>query len=172
MLQKCLASGEATRYSWKPACKQPSRLISVIFPLFCRDITYSISLEAVTTLIVFLSCQLFHKEILRESIIHRYLMHGRWYVLPWGLPEGKANTVSLVSLYLKTEGSQERGFDRKFVLLRRKEDRKANICKGSWRGLGGNLTAQTSVKLIWKWFLCFEGSFVDLKQHLVFGMVF
>ncbi|XP_058683175.1 dymeclin isoform X1 [Poecile atricapillus] len=42
-----------------------------------RDITYSISLEAVTTLIVFLSCQLFHKEILRESIIHRYLMHGR-----------------------------------------------------------------------------------------------
>ncbi|XP_032941491.1 dymeclin isoform X3 [Catharus ustulatus] len=41
------------------------------------DITYSISLEAVTTLIVFLSCQLFHKEILRESIIHRYLMHGR-----------------------------------------------------------------------------------------------
>nr|XP_054508415.1 dymeclin isoform X3 [Agelaius phoeniceus] len=42
-----------------------------------RDITYSISLEAVTTLIVFLSCQLFHKEIVRESIIHRYLMHGR-----------------------------------------------------------------------------------------------
>ncbi|XP_057234422.1 dymeclin isoform X3 [Malurus melanocephalus] len=42
-----------------------------------RDITYSISLEAVTTLIVFLSCQLFHKEILRESIIHKYLMHGR-----------------------------------------------------------------------------------------------
>ncbi|XP_068033494.1 dymeclin isoform X6 [Anomalospiza imberbis] len=42
-----------------------------------RDITYSISLEAVTTLIVFLSCQLFHKEILRESLIHRYLMHGR-----------------------------------------------------------------------------------------------
>ncbi|XP_071281962.1 dymeclin isoform X7 [Agelaius tricolor] len=41
------------------------------------DITYSISLEAVTTLIVFLSCQLFHKEIVRESIIHRYLMHGR-----------------------------------------------------------------------------------------------
>ncbi|XP_068857345.1 dymeclin isoform X2 [Aphelocoma coerulescens] len=41
------------------------------------DITYSISLEAVTTLIVFLSCQLFHKEILRESIIHKYLMHGR-----------------------------------------------------------------------------------------------
>ncbi|KAM6034107.1 dymeclin isoform 3-T3 [Chlamydotis macqueenii] len=42
-----------------------------------RDITYSISLEAVTTLIVFLSCQLFHKEILRESIIHKYLMHGQ-----------------------------------------------------------------------------------------------
>uniref|UniRef100_A0A670YII6 Dymeclin n=1 Tax=Pseudonaja textilis TaxID=8673 RepID=A0A670YII6_PSETE len=41
------------------------------------DITYSISLEAVTTLVVFLSCQLFHKEILRKSIIHKYLMHGR-----------------------------------------------------------------------------------------------
>uniref|UniRef100_A0A803YKC5 Dymeclin n=1 Tax=Meleagris gallopavo TaxID=9103 RepID=A0A803YKC5_MELGA len=41
------------------------------------DITYSISLEAVTTLIVFLSCQLFHKEILRESLIHKYLMRGR-----------------------------------------------------------------------------------------------
>uniref|UniRef100_A0A8C9G128 Uncharacterized protein n=1 Tax=Pavo cristatus TaxID=9049 RepID=A0A8C9G128_PAVCR len=40
------------------------------------NITYSISLEAVTTLIVFLSCQLFHKEILRESLIHKYLMRG------------------------------------------------------------------------------------------------
>lgn len=86
---QCLASGEATRYSWKSACKQPSRLTSVIFPLFHRDITYSISLEAVTTLIVFLSCQLFHKEILRESIIHRYLMHGRWYVLLWGAAWGQ-----------------------------------------------------------------------------------
>ncbi|XP_068278899.1 dymeclin isoform X2 [Nyctibius grandis] len=52
-------------------------LIHLIVEIPLLDITYSISLEAVTTLIVFLSCQLFHKEILRESIIHRYLMHGR-----------------------------------------------------------------------------------------------
>ncbi|XP_054508416.2 dymeclin isoform X9 [Agelaius phoeniceus] len=52
-------------------------LIQLIVEIPLLDITYSISLEAVTTLIVFLSCQLFHKEIVRESIIHRYLMHGR-----------------------------------------------------------------------------------------------
>ncbi|XP_030114585.1 dymeclin isoform X3 [Taeniopygia guttata] len=52
-------------------------LVQLIVEIPLLDITYSISLEAVTTLIVFLSCQLFHKEILRESIIHRYLMHGR-----------------------------------------------------------------------------------------------
>ncbi|XP_068780835.1 dymeclin isoform X2 [Struthio camelus] len=52
-------------------------LIQLIVEVPLLDITYSISLEAVTTLIVFLSCQLFHKEILRESIIHKYLMHGR-----------------------------------------------------------------------------------------------
>lgn len=52
-------------------------LIQLIVEIPLLDITYSISLEAVTTLVVFLSCQLFHKEILRESIIHRYLMHGR-----------------------------------------------------------------------------------------------
>ncbi|NWR93168.1 DYM protein, partial [Furnarius figulus] len=52
-------------------------LIQLIVEIPLLDITYSISLEAVTTLIVFLSCQLFHKEILRESMIHRYLMHGR-----------------------------------------------------------------------------------------------
>ncbi|XP_049650410.1 dymeclin isoform X1 [Accipiter gentilis] len=52
-------------------------LIQLIVEIPLLDITYSISLEAVTTLIVFLSCQLFHKEILRESIIHKYVMHGR-----------------------------------------------------------------------------------------------
>ncbi|KAM9367473.1 dymeclin isoform 2-T2 [Phaethornis superciliosus] len=51
-------------------------LIQLIVEIPLLDITYSISLEAVTTLIVFLSCQLFHKEILRESIVHKYLMHG------------------------------------------------------------------------------------------------
>ncbi|XP_043403005.1 dymeclin isoform X2 [Chelonia mydas] len=52
-------------------------LIQLIVEIPLLDITYSISLEAVTTLLVFLSCQLFHKEILRESIIHKYLMRGR-----------------------------------------------------------------------------------------------
>ncbi|XP_075788800.1 dymeclin isoform X1 [Pelodiscus sinensis] len=52
-------------------------LIQLIVEIPLLDITYSISLEAVTTLVVFLSCQLFHKEILRESVIHKYLMHGR-----------------------------------------------------------------------------------------------
>nr|XP_056703929.1 dymeclin isoform X2 [Euleptes europaea] len=52
-------------------------LILLIVEIPLLDITYSISLEAVTTLVVFLSCQLFHKEILRESIVHKYLMHGR-----------------------------------------------------------------------------------------------
>ncbi|NXC43696.1 DYM protein, partial [Penelope pileata] len=52
-------------------------LIQLIVEIPLLDITYSISLEAVTTLLVFLSWQLFHKEILRESIVHRYLLHGR-----------------------------------------------------------------------------------------------
>ncbi|XP_030048788.1 dymeclin [Microcaecilia unicolor] len=52
-------------------------LIHLVIEVPLLDITYSILLEAVTTLLVFLSYQLFHKEILRESIIHKYLMHGR-----------------------------------------------------------------------------------------------
>ncbi|XP_043371179.1 dymeclin isoform X2 [Dermochelys coriacea] len=52
-------------------------LIQLIVEIPLLDITYNISLEAVTTLLVFLSCQLFHKEILRESVIHKYLMCGR-----------------------------------------------------------------------------------------------
>ncbi|XP_010281544.1 PREDICTED: dymeclin-like, partial [Phaethon lepturus] len=55
----------------------PGNCDSSLLLTLSRDITYGISLEAVTTLIVFLSCQLFHKEILRESIIHKYLMRGR-----------------------------------------------------------------------------------------------
>ncbi|XP_028916780.1 dymeclin isoform X1 [Ornithorhynchus anatinus] len=52
-------------------------LIQLIIDIPLLDITYGISLEAVSTLVVFLSCQLFHKEILRESISHKYLMRGR-----------------------------------------------------------------------------------------------
>ncbi|XP_051825592.1 dymeclin isoform X1 [Antechinus flavipes] len=52
-------------------------LIKLIIDIPLLDITYGISLEAVSTLVVFLSCQLFHKEILRQSISHKYLMHGQ-----------------------------------------------------------------------------------------------
>ncbi|XP_056399813.1 dymeclin isoform X2 [Hyla sarda] len=52
-------------------------LIHLIVEVPLLDITYSILLEAVTALVVFLSCQLFHKEIIHESIIHKYLMQGR-----------------------------------------------------------------------------------------------
>lgn len=31
-------------------------------------------------MVVFLSCQLFHKEVLRQSISHKYLMRGQWQV--------------------------------------------------------------------------------------------
>ncbi|OBS70152.1 hypothetical protein A6R68_01309, partial [Neotoma lepida] len=43
-----------------------------------RDITYEISVEAISAMVVFLSCQLFHKEVLRQSISHKYLMQGPW----------------------------------------------------------------------------------------------
>ncbi|XP_056680386.1 dymeclin isoform X1 [Monodelphis domestica] len=52
-------------------------LIKLIIDIPLLDITYEISLEAVSTLVVFLSYQLYHKEILRHSISHKYLMHGR-----------------------------------------------------------------------------------------------
>lgn len=57
----------------------------MIIVLFCRDITYDISVEAVSTLVVFLSCQLFHKEVLRHSTSHKYLMRGQWQVPCQGL---------------------------------------------------------------------------------------
>ncbi|CAB1318180.1 unnamed protein product [Coregonus sp. 'balchen'] len=43
-----------------------------------EDITYSILFEAVTTMLVLLSYQLFHKEILRDGLIYQYLMKGQW----------------------------------------------------------------------------------------------
>ncbi|XP_069483054.1 dymeclin isoform X1 [Ambystoma mexicanum] len=52
-------------------------LIHLIVDVPLLDMTYSILLEAVTTFIVLLSYQIFHKEIVRESILHKYLMHGR-----------------------------------------------------------------------------------------------
>lgn len=52
-------------------------LVHLITEVPLLDITYSILLEAVTTLLVLLSYQLFHKEILRESAVHRYLMQGQ-----------------------------------------------------------------------------------------------
>lgn len=51
-------------------------LIKLITDTPLLDITYEISVEAISTMVVFLSCQLFHKEILRRSISHKYLMQG------------------------------------------------------------------------------------------------
>lgn len=47
--------------------------------LCCSDITYSILFEAVTTLLVFFSYQLFHKDILRDGLIYQHIMKGRWW---------------------------------------------------------------------------------------------
>ncbi|XP_070308682.1 dymeclin isoform X6 [Odocoileus virginianus] len=52
-------------------------LMQLITDIPLLDITYEISVEAVSTMMVFLSCQLFHKEVLRQSISHKYLMRGR-----------------------------------------------------------------------------------------------
>ncbi|XP_060029832.1 dymeclin isoform X4 [Erinaceus europaeus] len=52
-------------------------LMQLITDIPLLDITYDILVEAISTVIVFLSCQLFHKEVLRQSISHKYLMQGR-----------------------------------------------------------------------------------------------
>ncbi|XP_042637321.1 dymeclin [Orycteropus afer afer] len=52
-------------------------LMQLITDIPLLDITYEISVEAISTMVVFLSCQLFHKEVLRQSISHKYLMRGQ-----------------------------------------------------------------------------------------------
>uniref|UniRef100_A0A8D2ZY82 Dymeclin n=1 Tax=Scophthalmus maximus TaxID=52904 RepID=A0A8D2ZY82_SCOMX len=54
-----------------------SNLVHLIVEVPLLDITYSILFEAVTTLLVFFSYQLFHKEILRDGIIYQHIMNGR-----------------------------------------------------------------------------------------------
>lgn len=81
-LQLHFTNEERTPGSYESECRDLMEellccLIQLIVEVPLLDITYSISLEAVSTLVVFLSCQLFHKEILRENIVHKYLMHGR-----------------------------------------------------------------------------------------------
>ncbi|KAL2778035.1 dymeclin isoform 17 [Daubentonia madagascariensis] len=51
-------------------------LMQLITDIPLLDITYEISVEAISTMVVFLSYQLFHKEVLRQSISHKYLMRG------------------------------------------------------------------------------------------------
>ncbi|KAL1773454.1 hypothetical protein HispidOSU_005120 [Sigmodon hispidus] len=51
-------------------------LVQLITDTPLLDITYEISVEAISAMVVFLSCQLFHKEVLRQSISHKYLMQG------------------------------------------------------------------------------------------------
>ncbi|MCJ8741199.1 hypothetical protein PDJAM_G00067960 [Pangasius djambal] len=52
-------------------------LIHLIVEVPLLDITYNILFEAVTTLLVLLSYQLFHKDILREGRVYRCLTRGR-----------------------------------------------------------------------------------------------
>uniref|UniRef100_A0A3Q3VXV2 Dymeclin n=1 Tax=Mola mola TaxID=94237 RepID=A0A3Q3VXV2_MOLML len=54
-----------------------SNLIHLIVEVPLLDITYSILFEAVTTLLVFFSYQLFHKDILRDGLIYQHVMTGR-----------------------------------------------------------------------------------------------
>ncbi|XP_071322041.1 dymeclin isoform X1 [Trachinotus anak] len=54
-----------------------SNLVHLIVEVPLLDITYSILFEAVTTLLVFYSYQLFHKDILRDGIIYQHIMKGR-----------------------------------------------------------------------------------------------
>ncbi|TRY94993.1 hypothetical protein DNTS_004664, partial [Danionella cerebrum] len=57
--------------------RAPGTYVHLIVEVPLLDITYNILFEAVTTLLVLLSYQLFHKEILREGIIYRHLSTGR-----------------------------------------------------------------------------------------------
>uniref|UniRef100_A0A4W5PY04 Dymeclin n=1 Tax=Hucho hucho TaxID=62062 RepID=A0A4W5PY04_9TELE len=52
-------------------------LVYLVVEVPLLDITYSILFESVTTMLVLLSYQLSHKEILRDGLIYRYLMKGR-----------------------------------------------------------------------------------------------
>nr|XP_020456578.1 dymeclin [Monopterus albus] len=54
-----------------------SNLVHLIIEVPLLDITYSILFEAVTTLLVFFSYQLFRKDILRDGIIYQHIMKGR-----------------------------------------------------------------------------------------------
>ncbi|XP_054612303.1 dymeclin [Dunckerocampus dactyliophorus] len=54
-----------------------SNLVHLIVEVPLLDITYSILFEAVTTLLVFFSYQLFSKDILRDGLIYRHVMKGR-----------------------------------------------------------------------------------------------
>ncbi|XP_029940010.1 dymeclin [Salarias fasciatus] len=54
-----------------------SNLVHLIVEVPLLDITYSILFEAVTTLLVFFSYQLFNKDILRDGLIYQHIMKGR-----------------------------------------------------------------------------------------------
>ncbi|XP_043952413.1 dymeclin isoform X2 [Gambusia affinis] len=52
-------------------------LVHLIVEVPLLDITYSILFEAVTTLLIFFSYQLFHKDILRDGLTYQHIMKGR-----------------------------------------------------------------------------------------------
>uniref|UniRef100_A0A665UD13 Dymeclin n=1 Tax=Echeneis naucrates TaxID=173247 RepID=A0A665UD13_ECHNA len=54
-----------------------SNLVHLIVEVPLLDITYSILFEAVTTLLIVFSYQLFHKDILRDGIMYQHMMKGK-----------------------------------------------------------------------------------------------
>lgn len=65
------------QFWWRDGARKANRAT-----LSSSDITYSILFEAVTTLLVFFSYQLFHKDILRDGRIYQHVMKGRWWEKP------------------------------------------------------------------------------------------
>lgn len=76
------------QFWWRGGARKSNRAT-----LSSSDITYSILFEAVTTLLVFFSYQLFHKDILRDGRIYQHVMKGRWWEKP--PPQKKKNRSSL-----------------------------------------------------------------------------
>lgn len=72
----------ALMYSFLPVCwacgKSLMHFLLLVLCCASRDITYSILFEAVTTLLVLLSYQLFSKEVLRYGYVYKCLLSGQW----------------------------------------------------------------------------------------------
>lgn len=76
---------------WRGGARKANRAT-----LSSSDITYSILFEAVTTLLVFFSYQLFHKDILRDGLIYQHVMKGRWWEKKKTQKRKKKSTRNLI----------------------------------------------------------------------------